>query len=174
MAKGKYHDWLTPEGLTKIKGWAMDGLTDEEIASKIGIRRETLYDWIKRFPNISNVLKLSKEVADREVEQALYNKALGRCKVTETVKERRLNVKTGEYELVVVKETIKGVPPDVTAQIFWLKNRKPDTWRDKREVDTGIPAGTFDAVSEVTAQILQATDDRQLDSFLTEDGEKDE
>lgn len=174
MAKGKYHDWLTPEGLTKIKGWAMDGLTDEEIAQKIGITRKTLYEWMNKYGDISDAVKRNKDVADRLVEQALYNKALGRCKVTETVKERRLNVKTGEYELVVVKETVKGVPPDVTAQIFWLKNRKPDTWRDKREVDTGIPAGTFDAVSEVTAQILQATDDRQLDSFLTENGEKDE
>ena len=174
MAKGKYHEWLKPEGLTRIQGWAMDGLTDEEIASKIGIRRETLYDWIKRFPNISNALKLSKEVADREVEQALYNKALGRCKVTETVKERRLNVKTGEYELVVVKETIKGVPPDVAAQVFWLKNRKPNTWRDKREVETEAHVTAFDQVSEVTAQILQADEDRNLDDFLTEEGDHDE
>ena len=173
MAKGKYHEWLKPEGLTRIQGWAMDGLTDEEIAAKIGIRRETLYDWIKRFPNISNALKLSKDVADREVEQALYNKALGRCKVIETVKERRLNVKTGEYELVVVKETIKGVPPDVAAQVFWLKNRKPNTWRDKREVETEAHVTAFDQVSEVTAQILQADEDRNLDDFLTEDGDHD-
>lgn len=173
MAKGKYHDWLTPEGLLQISSWARDGLTDEEIAKKIGIRRETLYVWMKTYPNISNALKNNKELADQHVEQALFRKATG-YKTKEIIRERQWNKATGQYELVTVKEVEKDVAPDTTAQIFWLKNRKPDTWRDKREVDTGIPAGTFDAVSEVTAQILQATDDRQLDSFLTEDGEKDE
>lgn len=174
MAKGKYHEWIKPEGLTRIQGWAMDGLTDEEIAKKIGITRKTLYEWMNKFSDISDAIKRNKDVADRLVEQALYNKALGRCKVTETVKERRLNVKTGEYELVVVKETIKGVPPDVAAQVFWLKNRKPNTWRDKREVETEAHVTAFEQVSEVTAQILQADEDRNLDDFLTEDGDKDE
>ncbi len=174
MAKGKYHEWLKPEGLTRIQGWAMDGLTIEEIAAQIRINPDTLYTWMNRFPEISDAIKNNKDVADRLVEQALFNKALGRCKVTETVKERRLNVKTGEYELVVVKETIKGVPPDVAAQVFWLKNRKPNTWRDKREVETEAHVTAFDQVSEVTAQILQADEDRNLDDFLTEDGDHDE
>lgn len=47
MAKGKYLEWLTKEGLLKIEGWARDGLTDEQIAEKIGIQRQTLYDWKK-------------------------------------------------------------------------------------------------------------------------------
>ena len=174
MAKGKYHEWLKPEGLTRIQGWAMDGLTDEEIAQQMKINVATLYRWKNAHSEICEALKNSKDVADRMVEQALFNKALGRCKVTETVKERRLNVKTGEYELVVVKETIKGVPPDVAAQVFWLKNRKPNTWRDKREVETEAHVTAFDQVSEVTAQILQADEDRNLDDFLTEDGDHDE
>lgn len=173
MAKGKYHDWLTPEGLLKIQGWARDGLTDKEIAKEIGISKQTFYDWQKKYPDFSDSIKKNKEVADRSVEDALFRKATG-YKTKEIIRERQWNKATGQYELVTVKEVEKDVAPDTTAQIFWLKNRKPEAWRDKREVDTGIPAGTFDAVSEVTAQILQATDDRQLDSFLTEDGEKDE
>lgn len=122
MAKGKYEYWLTPEGLIKLEGWARDGLTDEQIASNMGIRRETLIDWKKKYPNISNTLKKGKEVVDYEVENALLKRALGY-----TVKEEKLT-KDG-----CVVELEREVPGDVTAQIFWLKNRKPDAWRDKPE-----------------------------------------
>ena len=57
MAKGKYHYWLTPEGLLLIEGWARDGLTDEEIAKNMGIGIRTLYDWEKRFPQILQSIK---------------------------------------------------------------------------------------------------------------------
>lgn len=122
MAKGKYEYWLTPEGLIKLEGWARDGLTDEQIAQNIGINPATLYDWKNKYDEISKTLKKGKEVVDYEVENALLKRALGY-----TVKEEKLT-KDGE-----VVELEKEVPGDVTAQIFWLKNRKPDVWRDKRE-----------------------------------------
>ena len=77
MAKGKYEYWLTPEGLLKIEGWARDGLTDEQIASNIGITAKTLYEWKKRFGDICESLKKGKEVVDRQVENALLKRALG-------------------------------------------------------------------------------------------------
>jgi transposase-like protein len=122
MAKGKYEYWLTPEGLIKLEGWARDGLTDEQIAQNIGINPATLYDWKNKYDEISKTLKKGKEVVDYEVENALLKRALGY-----TVKEEKLT-KDGE-----VVELEKEVPGDVTAQIFWLKNRKPDAWRDKPE-----------------------------------------
>lgn len=102
MAKGKYQEWLEPEGLLKIEGWARDGLTDEQIARNMGINPATLYEWKKKYPKISKSLKRSKDVADRQVENALFENA------------------------------ING---NITAQIFWLKNRKPDKWRDKQEYE---------------------------------------
>lgn len=126
MAKGKFQEWLTPEGLLKIEGWARDGLTDEQIAQNIGIRAATLYEWKKRFPEISEALKRGKEVVDRQVENALLKRALGY--EYEEIKEK--------FEGGVLTErtvTKKEVVADTTAQIFWLKNRKPDTWRDKPE-----------------------------------------
>lgn len=126
MAKGKYQEWLTPDGLLKIEGWARDGLIDEQIAQNIGIRAATLYEWKKRFPEISEALKRGKEVIDRQVENALLKRALGY--EYEEVKEK--------FEDGVLTErtvTKKEVVADTTAQIFWLKNRKPDTWRDKPE-----------------------------------------
>lgn len=100
MAKGKYEYWLTPEGLLKLEGWARDGLTDEQISKNMRINVATLYDWKKKYSEISEALKKGKEVVDFQVENAL------------------------------LKSAMSG---NVTAQIFWLKNRKPDKWKDKRE-----------------------------------------
>lgn len=104
MARGKFEYWLTEEGLLLLEGWARDGLTDEQIANNCGITASTLYEWKKRFAEISDTLKRGKEVVDYEVENALLNKALG---------------------------------GDTTAQIFWLKNRRPDRWRDKPAEQSG-------------------------------------
>lgn len=173
MAKGKYHEWLKPEGLIKIQGWARDGLTDLEIAKNIGISKQTFYDWQKRFPDFSDTLKSNKEVADRMVENALFRKAVG-YKTKEITRERRLDPVSRQQVLVVVKEVEKEVAPDTAAQVFWLKNRKPDVWRDKREVENAAPLNAFDSIKEITGRMLDGQDDRSLDSFLAEGGDDDE
>ncbi|MGF2089691.1 helix-turn-helix domain-containing protein [Enterococcus casseliflavus] len=128
MAKGKYEEWLTEEGLLKLEGWARDGLTDEQIAKNIGIQRPTLYDWKKKYSDISDALKRGKEVVDRQVENALFKRAIG-YEYKEVTKELT------EAGIVVTKIVTKQQAPDTTAQIFWLKNRKPDEWRDKKETE---------------------------------------
>lgn len=142
MAKGKYEEWLEPEGLLKIQGWARDGLTEEQIAHNMGIRRSTLSEWKKKFPDILDSLKQGKEVVDREVENALLNKALGfRVTVKKSYKVKDIIYENGrkikETEKIEMVDEEQYIPPDTTAQIFWLKNRKPNEWRDKREVDVG-------------------------------------
>lgn len=127
MAKGKYEEWISPDGLIKIEGWARDGLTEEQIANNMGIGYSTLQNWKTKFQDIKDALKRGKEVVDRQVENALLKRALGY--EYEEVKEK--------FEGGVLTErtiTKKEVVPDTTAQIFWLKNRKPEQWRDKREV----------------------------------------
>lgn len=124
MAKGKYEKWLEPESLTLLEGWARDGLTDEQIANNMGVRRETLYDWKKKHPNISNALKRGKEVVDIQVENALLKRALG----YEYTEEK---VEISEKDGRKVTQTVKHVAPDTTAQIFWLKNRRPEKWRSE-------------------------------------------
>lgn len=57
MARGKFEYWLTEDGLTLLEGWARDGLTDEQLAEKVGINPCTLYDWKKKYPKISEALK---------------------------------------------------------------------------------------------------------------------
>ena len=238
MAKGKYQEWLTPEGLLVLEGWARDGLVDEQIARNIGITATTLYDWKNKFPEISKALKKGKEVVDREVENALIKRALGfdyeeityerivdtgeadrhdgaqeltqqewemsqayfdykccycggsgeltkdhlqplskggemklinivpACRSCNSSKkdqqwqewytksamfDRERYEKIANYipfaaqmrailksdqegKLIVTKKVRKMVVPDTTAQIFWLKNRKPEKWRDKQDV----------------------------------------
>lgn len=126
----KHQEWLEPEGLLKLEAWARDGLTDEQIASNMGIVPSTLYEWKNKFSEISESLKRGKEVVDIQVENALLKRALG-YSYTETTKELKYNAETEQQELVTTKVVTKEVVPDTTAQIFWLKNRKPNEWRDK-------------------------------------------
>ena len=126
MARGKFEYWLTEDGLTLLEGWARDGLTDEQISQNIGINPATLYDWKKKYPKISKALKKGKEIVDIQVENALLKRALGYDYQEEKIER-------SDKDGVKVVQTIKHIPPDTTAQIFWLKNRQPDRWRDKPE-----------------------------------------
>ena len=140
MANGKYQQWLEPEGLTLLEGWARDGLTDEQIAHNAGITAKTLYEWKNKYGEISEALKRGKEVVDIQVENSLLKRALG-YKYDEVTREKVKDPVTGFSCLTITKKVTKEVAPDVTAQIFWLKNRRPDKWRDKPPEATG-PADT--------------------------------
>lgn len=120
----KYTEWLTEEGLIQIEGWARDGLIDKQIAQNMGISYSTFREWKKKFSALSAVLKKSKDVVDRQVENALFKSAIGFEYEEETV--------TNAGDVVAVRKYSK---PNTTAQIFWLKNRKRKQWTDKSEVD---------------------------------------
>ncbi len=160
MAKGKYEEWLQPEGLLKIEGWAKDGLTDKQIAHNIGISEQTLNVWKNKFPSLFESLKRGKEVVDREVENALLKRALGYSYVEKT-SERVPIYEDGiviGYEMRVTKEVTKEVQPDTTAQIFWLKNRKPTEWRDKQNIQVeGSINNPFEGLT--TEQLLKLVGD---------------
>lgn len=159
MAKGKSEEWRTKEGLTLIGGWARDGLTDEQIAHNMGISRSTLNEWKKKYPDISDTLKKGKDVVDIQVENALLKRALG-YKYKETTKEL-----TKSGFMMVTKEVIKEVVPDTTAQIFWLKNRRPDKWRDK---PVAVESDVYEDDGLLTALDAQV-DEIEDDSWMLED-----
>ena len=143
MAKGKYQKWLPPDGHTLLEAWARDGLTDEQIAHNVGITPSTLYAWKEKYSEISEALKKGKEVVDVEVENALLKRAKG-FEYTETRIEQ--SPKDGR-KVTLIK---KFVPPETAAAIFWLKNRKPEQWREKQEEahnnDEGLMADYLDAL----------------------------
>lgn len=132
MAISKWDD--VSEKLILIEGWARDGLTDEQIAKNLGICKDTFYKYKKEHTDFSDALKRGKEVVDYEVENALLKRALGYT-FEEVTKEPIKDPDTGATQLVVTKRVRKEVPADTTAQIFWLKNRKPKVWRDKQNIN---------------------------------------
>lgn len=152
----KYDQWLTEEGLLKITGWARDGLIDKQIAHNMGIGASTLREWKGTFPAVAEALRKGKEVVDREVENALFKSAIG---YTQTIR-KPVKVRDVEYDpetgrkireverWVAVEEEIH-VQPQVTAQIFWLKNRKPDQWREKNDLTLTPSNGVLESLIEL-------------------------
>lgn len=119
--------WLEPEGLTLIEGWARKGLTNEQIAQNMGIARQTLQKWLNDYQDISDTLKKGKEVVDFEVESKLFRNAMGYH-----YEEEKTFIEEVDGKLKKRKEIYKRYArPDTTAQIFWLKNRLPKDWRDR-------------------------------------------
>lgn len=139
MAKGKYAEWIEPDGLIKIQGWARDGLNDEQIAANMGITPSTLYVWKNKYKEISEASKKGKEVVDREVENALHKRALGF--EYEEVTQELVENDEGRMELQVTKVVRKTQAPDTGALAFWLKNRMPDVWRERRDNTHSGPDG---------------------------------
>jgi DNA-binding XRE family transcriptional regulator len=154
MAKGKYEYWLSSDGLLLLEAWARDGLTDEQIAHNVGISRKTLAQWKTRFSIIGDTLKVKKEIADIEVENALRKRALG-FKYDEKTYERVWNDKFEKYIKVNTKIVTKMVVPDVTAQIYWLKNRKPDKWRDRPAEEDKTALETLDNILKSVNGMMQ-------------------
>ena len=149
IAKGKFDRWRTPEGLTLLRGWARDGATDEALAKAMGISTATLYVWKSRFPDISEAIKKGKEVVDCEVENSLLRRALGYTYTEVRREESADGVKT--------TTTTKHVAPDVAAQIFWLKNRRPDKWREHPDGDN---SNAMDKLDALLKEFRNATSER--------------
>jgi len=132
MSKSKWD--IIKNKLILVTAWARDGLIDEQIAKNLGIGLTTFKDYKNKYPSFMTALKKGKEVTDIQVENSLNKRANG-YSYTEITKEMVFDPLTKTSSLEVTKEVIKEVQPDVTAQIFWLKNRKPKEWRDKQELE---------------------------------------
>jgi hypothetical protein len=154
MAKGKYQHWLTDEGLQKIETWARAGLIDGQIAHNMGICRDTLNEWQKTYADISDTLKRGKETSDRRVENALFKRATG-FQYTESIDE-----------VPGIKVAHKRALPDVTACIYWLKNRRPEKWRDVKVIAANVKNGFNPTNEQLDDEI------RRLTCTLSNDGPK--
>lgn len=166
MAKGKYQQWLTEEGLSRLRGWKMRGLTDEQIANNMGIGTTTLYRWMETYEEIRESLKTGKDEADMIVENALFKSACG-YDYEEITEELKWDNKTRSYKMKVTKKLKKHQPPSNTAQIFWLKNRRAEQWRDKVENNITLNEDT-DALSKAFEELM-GNDDKGIQQEATTD-----
>ncbi len=112
------------------------GATDQEVASFFDVDVRTVYRWKHDYDDFCHALKVGKEIADDRVERSLYQKAIG-------YEQQEVKIfMPANAEEPVYAPFIAKVSPDTTAAIFWLKNRRSQEWRDKRETElTGAEGG---------------------------------
>lgn len=164
MARSKYESHVCGR-LYEISEWARDGCIDDEIAKRLGVALSTFYVYKKRYSEFSESLKKGKEIADYEVEDALFKRASGyeyeevvykRMELTEKEFKQecarllKANDGLGEGEkldpedvlvnaptskMIEVKRMKKQMPTDTIANIFWLNNRQSQKWSDRKEVN---------------------------------------
>jgi hypothetical protein len=125
------------------KSLAKRGLIDIEIAKELGISKQTLNVWKKKHPEFLNSLKKGKEIPDKKVEHSLYERACGYEHPEDKI---FYDSKSGE---VIVQPTIKHYPPSEVACIFWLKNRRPDRWRDKQDIEHKVDGAVIDIINGI-------------------------
>ncbi len=137
-----------PEYVQQVRQLCLLGATNNDLAAFFKVSTQTVDAWTKAHPEFLEALNDGKRSADEKVAQRLYQRALGYSHKA---------VKIMQYEGDPVKvDYVEHYPPDTTAAIFWLKNRRPDLWRDtveKNVVHSGVVTHEHSAVSE-TAEWL--------------------
>lgn len=150
-AKCKYETHVLPN-LEIIEGWVRNGATDKQICENLNISIDSYYRYKNKYTEFSEVLKRSKDVADITVENALYKRALG-YKYDEVTYE-------GGVE---TKRVTKQMAGDTTAQIFWLKNRKPREWRDKRHIESENNVSIKNPFEEIDTEDIKKLLEEEVD-----------
>lgn len=181
--RGKVAPWLEEEGLMRIEGWAMDGCTDQEIAKNMGVAYSTLRVWRDTHSAISAALKRARDVTDRRVEHRLFDMTQGytvQVKKVFKVKKESYDEKGRKIVNEELQTAIEEVhiPANVTAQIFWMKNRKPDKWRDKPDAakdDDELPDdGLKEQLEDAAAKVCAGTDDSDMLPECEDDGKEED
>lgn len=116
---------FSPDFVRQARLLAEKGCTDMEVATFFEVALSTVSLWKLKHPEFSEALRVGKAEADSRVERALFERATGYSHP-----EVHVSSYQGEVTLTPI---VKHYPPDPTAMIFWLKNRKPEQWRDKPE-----------------------------------------
>ena len=150
MAKLKYNPDTFP---LLVEQYARDGLNDYQIYGKLGISKDTFYKYLKIFPDFLAGFKKGREPVNTKVENSLLKRALG-YEYEEKTTELRID-NDGNPKPAVIRTVKKHIPPDVGAMAFWLKNRKPDEWREKQEITTKIINELNDKTDEELRAMLK-------------------
>ena len=159
LNESKVDYWLTDDGLVLIEAWARDGCYMEDIAQRIGIKRQTLDTWKKTYPEIRRALSTGKELVDYKVENALLKAALGYTtkEIKVTIGKKPFN---GEMFELLKETTTKEVAPNVVACMAWLNNRKHDQWKRNRDKTVDVEAED----QNITISIVRGPKDETLNN----------
>lgn len=132
LKDSKVDYWLTDDGLELIKNWSRNTFTKSEIADRMGVNLNTLLKWQKQYVEINEAMNVTREIVDFQVENAVLKAALGykTKEIKVTVGKKVVN---GEMVEMLKETTVKEVPPNIKAAMFWLNNRKFDDWKLNRD-----------------------------------------
>lgn len=125
------------------------GATDEELADVLGVCARTVYRWKLDHEEFCQALKAAKAAADDRIERSLYQKASGFYYTEQQAFKLKAGQDKEETEVVDVE---KFCPPDTTAGIFWLKNRRSQDWRDKQEVEHEVSKDVAGLLKRISSQ----------------------
>ncbi len=125
----------------------MLGVINKELAKILGVAISTIKKWMKEKPEFLTAIKKGRETADQDVAVSLYKRAIGYS---------HPDVHVSNYQgEITITNLVKHYPPDTGAAFIWLKNRRPDLWRDKPVInDDDIP--TASPIS-ITIQVEDAS-----------------
>ena len=137
-----------PSRFDDIEQWCREGVIERDICTNLGIGVTMFNRWKTEHPEIKEVLKRGKSISDQIVVSKLYARAVG-YEYDEVKRETVQDAKGNELNVFRVTTIRKHVLPDVTACIFWTKNRMPDEWRDKHEVALDEPTRITEARQRV-------------------------
>ena len=139
-----------PEMVEQARKLCELGATDREVAEFFDIRESTLNNWKSAHPELLEALKVGKEAADERVSQSLYRRALG-------YSHDAVKIAVNAQGEVTQVPFVERYPPDTTAAIFWLKNRRPDLWRDRVQNEHSGPDGApIQTVTEIVRKVVRS------------------
>lgn len=132
LKDSKVDYWLTDDGIELIKSWSRNTFSKSEIADRMGVNLNTLLKWQKQYVEINDAINVTRELVDFQVENAVLKAALG-YKTKEIKVTIGKKVVNGEMVEMLKETTVKEVPPNIKAAMFWLNNRKFDDWKLNRD-----------------------------------------
>ena len=125
----------------------MLGATNETLAERFEVCRRTIDNWIATVPEFSFAVRQGRQVADETVISALFARAKG-------MEQKMTKVFCHRGQPVTANYTVH-LPPDVCACIFWLRNRRPEQWRENRPlVDAKDDEAWVRELEEASARAL--------------------
>ena len=164
----KYDEWLTEDGLLKIKGWARDRATNKDIAHNIGVSYETLNDWSKKFPQLSDAIKKGREPILVNLEDSMLSRTEWKQVEEET---EEIFVDSNGKKSKKNKIVKKWIPPDTAMMIFLAKNYMPKKYRDKPVYDDSEEYEDSGLLEQLSKSV---SDEDMRDDFDLIEGDDDE
>ena len=140
------------------------GATDRDLAEFFDVHIRTVQRWAAQHDEFRRAIQLGKDEADEKVERSLFHRAVGY-----TFESEKIFHNKGE---IVRAACLEHVPPDTAAAFIWLKNRKPDAWRDRTETNVNHTLTIPQAFEDYIRSIAQDRDAKVIDGTLATEGSR--